>query len=91
MLAKLASSGKGGRQRTVIQETLKTHRTTTNNIAEVQQINTSEGVRRSHRSLTHEMVKTPRISVYWLLGNVVAGLPSGNMRNFDDTLPMLFG
>jgi len=36
LLAKLASSGKGGRQRTVIQETLRTPRTTTKNIAEIQ-------------------------------------------------------
>ena len=35
LIAKLASSGKGGRQRTVIQETLRTPRTTTNIIKEV--------------------------------------------------------
>ena len=65
LLAKLASSGKGGRQRTVIQETLKTPRMTADNKAEeVQQISTSKEVRRSHRSLTQEIVKTPRISVY---------------------------
>jgi len=68
MLAKLASSGKGGRQRTVIQETLRTPRTTTDNMAEVHQISTSEGVRRSHRLLTQEMLKTPRISVYPVVG-----------------------
>jgi len=42
LLAKLASSGKRGRHRTVIQETLKTARTTADNLAEVQQINTLE-------------------------------------------------
>jgi len=62
LLAKLASSVKGGRQRTVIQETVKTPRTTADNLAEVQHISTLEGVRRSHRSLTHETIKTPRIS-----------------------------
>jgi len=51
LLSKLASSGKGGRQRTVIQETLKTPRTTTDNMAEIQQISTSEGTRRSNRLL----------------------------------------
>ena len=61
---KLAISGKGGRQKTVIQETLKTPRTTTDNMAEVQHVSTSEGTRRSHRSLTHETMKTPRISRY---------------------------
>ena len=64
LLAKLASSGKGGRQRTVIQETLKIPRTTTGNMAEIQHVSTSEGTRRSHRSLTHETMKTPKISKF---------------------------
>jgi len=68
LLAKLASSGKGGRKRTVIQETLRTPRTTTDSTTEVQQISTSEGVKRSHRSLTQETLKTPRISTYMLSG-----------------------
>jgi len=59
LLAKLASSGKGGRQRTVIQETLKTPRTTTGNMAEIQHVSTSEGTRRSHGLLTQETMKTP--------------------------------
>jgi len=48
LLAKLVSSGKGGRQRTVIQETLKTPRTTTDNMAKFQHVSTSEGTKRSH-------------------------------------------
>jgi len=40
LLAKLASSRKRGRQRTVIQETLRTPRTGTDNTEEVQQIST---------------------------------------------------
>ena len=60
LLAKLANSGKGGRQRTP--------RTTTDSTLKVQQISTSEGVKRSHRSLTQETLKTPRISTYALLG-----------------------
>jgi len=52
LLAKLASSGKGGRQRTVIQENLKTPRTITDKMVEIQHVHTSEGMRRSHRSLT---------------------------------------
>jgi len=72
LLAKLASSGNGGRQRTVIHETLRTPRTTTGSIAvvqqEVQQISTSEGVKRSHQSLTQETLKTPRIGAYALSG-----------------------
>jgi len=48
LLAKLASSGKGGMQRTVIQETLKTPRTTTDKMAEIQHVDISEGTRRSH-------------------------------------------
>jgi len=54
LLAKLASSGKGGRQRTVIQETLKTPRTIMEKMAEIQHVDTSKGTRRSHRSLTQE-------------------------------------
>ena len=68
-LAKLASSGKGGRQRTVIQETLKTPRTfSADNLVGVHQVNTSRGGTRSHRSLTQETLKTPRISTYPVLG-----------------------
>jgi len=70
LLAKLASSGKGDKQRTVIQETLKTPRTTANNLAEFQQISTLEGVRRSHRLLTQETIKTPKISVYPVAGEM---------------------
>ena len=43
LLTKLASSGKGGRQRMVIQETLKTPRTITDKMAEIQLVDTSEG------------------------------------------------
>ncbi|XP_068503665.1 uncharacterized protein [Phaseolus vulgaris] len=54
----------------MIQETLKTPRTTMNNMTEVQQVSTSEGMRRSHRSLTQETVKTPRISRYPVAGEI---------------------
>jgi len=64
LLAKLASSGKGGKQRTFIQKTLKTPRTTTGCRIEVQQVSVSEGEKRSHRSLTQETLKAPRISAY---------------------------
>ena len=56
------------RQRTVIQETLRILRTTTTLTAKVQHISTLEGVKRSHRSLTQETLKTPRISTYTLAG-----------------------
>jgi len=79
LLAKFASLGKGGRQRTLIQETLKTPRTTADNMTEeVQQISTLEGVRRSHRSLTQETVKMPRVSVY-----LVAGEESSQVHQVD--------
>ena len=65
LLAKLTSSGKGGRQRTVIQETLKTPRTfVTDNMVGVHQINTVRGEARSHRSLTQETLRTPSVSAY---------------------------
>jgi len=54
---------------TVIQETLKTPRTfTTNNLVGVHQINTSRGGVRSHRSLTQETLKTPKVSTYAVCG-----------------------
>ncbi|XP_068476757.1 uncharacterized protein [Phaseolus vulgaris] len=65
LLAKLASSGKGGRQRTVIQETLKTSRTfVADNRVDVLQISAFKGRSRSHRSLTQDTTRAPSISVY---------------------------
>jgi len=65
LLAKLASSSKGGRQRTVIQETLKARRNfVEDNRVDVLQICTARGRPRSHRSLTQDTLKMPRISAY---------------------------
>jgi len=64
LLAKLVSSGNGGRQRSAIQETLKTPRTATACTEEVQQVNVSEGGRRGHRSLTQETLRVPKISAH---------------------------
>ena len=65
LLVKLASSGKGGRQRTVIQETLKAPRKfVEDNRVDVLQICTTRGRPRSHRSLTQDTLKMPRISTY---------------------------
>ena len=65
LLAKLASSGKGGRQRTVIQETLKPPRKfIEDNRVDVLHISTARGRPRSHHSLTQDTVKTPHISTY---------------------------
>ena len=54
----------GGRQRTIIQETLKTPRTTTCYTKEIQKVSVSEGGGRDHRSLTQETLRVPRISAY---------------------------
>ena len=65
LLAKLASSGKGGRQRTDIQETLKTPRTfTTDNWVGLHQVITTRRGARSHRSLTQETLQTPKVGIY---------------------------
>jgi len=65
LLAKLASSGKGGRQRTVIQETLKTPRKfVADNRVDVLHISTTRGKPRSHRSLIQDTTKASRVSVY---------------------------
>jgi len=65
LLAKLASSGKGERQRTVIQETLKAPRKfVEDNRVDVLHISAARGKPRSHRSLTQDTARTPRISAY---------------------------
>jgi len=66
-LAKLASSGKGGQQRSVIQETLKSPRIAIDCVAEVHHVETSER-RRGHRPLTQETWKAPKVSAYCSLG-----------------------
>ncbi|XP_068502070.1 uncharacterized protein [Phaseolus vulgaris] len=65
LLAKLAISGKGGRQRTVIQETLKMPRKfVADNRVDVLHISAARGKPRSHRSLIQDTARTPRISTY---------------------------
>ena len=61
LLAKLASSGKGGRQRTVIQETLKTPRAFVEDHQVLQISKSTEKAARSHRSLTQDTLRSPRI------------------------------
>ena len=69
LLAKLASSGKGGRQRSVIQETLKTPRAFVEDHQVLQICESMEGMARSHRSLTQETLRTPRVRAH-LMGEV---------------------
>ena len=57
LLAKLARSGKGGRQRTVIQETLKTPRAFVADHLVLQISKSTEKAARSHRSLTQETLR----------------------------------
>ncbi|XP_068503697.1 uncharacterized protein [Phaseolus vulgaris] len=64
LLAKLASSGKGGRQRTVIQETLKTPRAFVADHQVLQVCRSMERAARSHRSLTQETLRTPRVRAH---------------------------
>jgi len=64
LLAKLASSGKGGRQRIVIQETLKTPRAFIVDHQVLHVCKSMEGMARSHRSLTQETLRTPRVRAY---------------------------
>ena len=64
LLAKLASSGKGGRQRTVIQEILKTPRAFVADHQVLQICRSMERLARSHRSLTQETLRTPRVRAH---------------------------
>jgi len=61
LLAKLASSDKGGRQRTVIQETLKTHRAFVTDHWVLHVCRSMERTARSHRFLTQETLRTSRV------------------------------
>ena len=64
LLAKLASSGKGGRQRTIIQETLKTPRAFVTDHQVLQVCKSMEGMARGHKSLTQETLRTPRVRAH---------------------------
>jgi len=65
LLAKLASSGKGGRQRTVIQETLKAPRKfVADNRVDVLHVSATTGKPRSHRSMSQGTSRAPCISTY---------------------------
>jgi len=76
ILAKLASLGKGNRQKSVIQETLKNPRTAEEeSTREVLLINTWEG--RSHHSRTQETLKVPRVGACEVLGEEVVTISSG--------------
>ena len=62
LLAKLASSGKGGKQRTVIQETLKVPRAFVLDNQVLQVYKSMERLTIGHRSLTQETLKAPRVT-----------------------------
>ncbi|XP_068492121.1 uncharacterized protein [Phaseolus vulgaris] len=64
LLAKLANSGKGGRQRTIIQETSKTPRAFVADHQVLQICKSMEGMARSYRSLTQETLRTPRVRAH---------------------------
>ena len=61
LLAKLTSSGKGGRQRTVIQETLKAPQAFMADHQVLHVCRSTERTARGHRSLTQETLRTPRV------------------------------
>ena len=61
LLAKLASSGKGGKQRTVIQETLKVPRAFVSDNQVLHVCKSMERLTIGHRSLTQETLRAPRV------------------------------
>ena len=61
LLAKLASSGKGGKQRTVIQETLKVPRAFVSDNQVLHVYKSLERLTIGHRSLTQETLRAPRV------------------------------
>jgi len=69
LLSKLASSRKGGRQRLVIQETLKSCRTAVKGLFEVDHfevLGISSRKGRKHQSMIQETLKVPRITTHEL-------------------------
>jgi len=67
LLSKLASSGKGGRKRLIIQETLNSPTKTAKGLSEVDHlevlhISPEEG--RKHRFMIQETLKVPRITIH---------------------------
>jgi len=71
LLSKLASSGKGSRQRSVIQETLKSPKIAEEELVEVNRVKTlgvSLKKRRRHQSMTQATLKVPKITTYGFLG-----------------------
>ena len=91
LLAKLASSGKGGRQRTVIQETLKTPRAVVANHQVLYVCKSTERTTRGHRSLTQETLRTPRVSAPSERGKNDASLRYPRARYVDNAIPALLG
>jgi len=76
-LSNLASSGKGGRQRLVNQETLKSPRTVegrTTEVSHVEVLEVSSEKGKRHWSMTQETLKVPRITTYGLLGDEFLGV-----------------
>jgi len=61
LLAKLASSGKGGRQRIVIQETLKVPRAFVTDNQVLQVYKSRERIAIGHQSLTQETLRAPKV------------------------------
>ena len=71
LLSKIMSSGKRSRQRSMIQETLKSPGTDEGRHLDVLQakvlgVSSGRGIR--HRSMTHETLKAPKIAAYGSLG-----------------------
>jgi len=67
LLSKLASSGKGGMQRLVVQETLKSPRTAAKRLSEVDHLEVlkiSPEKGRKHQSMIQETLKVPRITIH---------------------------
>jgi len=64
LVAKLASSCKGGRQRTVIQETLKAPRAFVADHQVFHVCRLTERTARSHKFLTQETLRTPRVRAH---------------------------
>ena len=89
LLAKLMSSGKGGRQRLVIQETLKAPRTSADGAAEVSHVEVGSVKRRGHKLLTQDTrnVEGAHDKCLCLIGKGFIGRHAGRRSgDLDDTI-----
>ena len=89
LLAKLASSSKGGKQRTVIQETLKVPRAFVSDNQVLHAYKSMERLTIGHRSLTQETLRAPRVRSRPSKTDESMEVHGEGTRHLDDAIPAI--